>query len=267
MKAAKPPCATCTEDQGGTLARGFHAGMNATIVTPSDGINPAVISVSSVEPSTPNSPVCVEPAIPTSIITTVGGVDFSKTARIHGALMLIGWGFLLPSGVLVAKFFRILPNGLWFKIHRAVQSLGLVCTIAGFIIALVNFDVFSSGGGISFIHGCLGATTMTLGLFQPLNAFIRPHPNQEGQEPNKLRTIWEIVHKSSGYGACLLAVCTIGIGTTLLPDVGDQRSYQMAYGIGAGCILCLLAAFRIHAKSKYNNVESGDLMSPLVADP
>ncbi len=250
-RAAGPACTTCTEDRGGTLARGFHAGMLATIVTQPDGTNPAVISVSSVEHSSPDSPFCAEPAVPASIITTAGGLDFTKVARIHGALMLIGWGFLLPSGVLVAKFFRLLPNGLWFKIHRAVQSIGLVCTIAGFIIALIKFDVFSSGGGISFIHGCLGATTMSLGLFQPLNAFIRPHPNQEGQEPNKLRTTWEIVHKSSGYGACLLAVCTIGIGTTLLPNVGDQLSYQMAYGIGAGCILCLLAAFRIHAKSKY----------------
>merc|ERR1712013_147939 len=172
----------------------------------------------------------LEAAVPSSIITT-SGRNFNAAARAHGALMLIGWGVLLPSGVIVAKLFRHRPGGLWFKIHRTCQTLGLVCVIAGFAIALSNFDVFSAKSGLSYIHGSLGATVMSMGMFQPLNAFIRPHPNQEGKELNIKRTIWEIIHKGTGYGAIFLAVVTISIGTTLLPDIDDQKYYQMSYGI------------------------------------
>lgn len=270
-RAAAPSCTTCTENQGGHLDNGFHAGMLATVVTPSEGTNPAIISVTRVEPSSQAEPFCgangagntgLEPSVPASIITSSGS-NFGKVARIHGALMLIGWGTLLPSGVLVAKFYRHRPDGWWFKIHRPCQILGLLCVITGFIIALVNFDVFGSKSGISYIHGSLGATVMTLGMLQPLNAFIRPHVHKD--EPKELkRIIWEFVHKGSGYGACLLAVVTVSIGTTLLPDVNDQRAYQMAYGIGSGSILLSLVAFSFCDKSKYKDAAPADHMSPLI---
>jgi hypothetical protein len=32
--------------------------------------------------------------------------------------MLIGWGFLLSSGTLFAKFFKRRPDALWFRIHH-----------------------------------------------------------------------------------------------------------------------------------------------------
>mmetsp|Transcript_29109 Transcript_29109/g.55192 ORF Transcript_29109/g.55192 Transcript_29109/m.55192 type:complete len:396 (+) Transcript_29109:589-1776(+) len=273
--AASPTCTTCTEDSGGSLDNGFHAGMLATVVTPSDGTNPAVITINRVEHSFPDTPFCgvngvgntgLEASVP-SVIITASGSNFEKAARAHGALMLIGWGWLLPSGVIVAKLFRHRPNGFWFKIHRPLQMLGLACTIAGFAIALVNFDVFSGKGSISHIHGSLGATVMTFGMLQPLNAFIRPHPNQEGKERNIKRTIWEIVHKGGGYGSCLLAVATISIGTTLLPNVDDQKKYQMAYGIGAGCLLLFLAVFGIYDKSNYQEVVTLDAKPEDHVDP
>lgn len=148
-----------------------------------------------------------------------------------------------------------------------MQPLGLVFVTVGFLIALFNFDVFSAGSGISFIHGSLGSAIMALGLFQPLNAFVRPHPNEEGQPRNVKRTIWEFVHKGCGYGACLFAVLNIIIGTTLLPNVNDQSKYQMAYGIGAGTIFTVLVAFAIREKRNVNVMDDKGQTSPLISEP
>lgn len=264
--AASPGCTTCTEDNGGSLDNGFHAGMVATVVSLSSGNDPAVISISRAEHSSQEALFCgangagntgLEASNPDSVITDSGS-NFEKKARAHGALMLIGWGWLLPSGVIIAKFFRHRPNALWYQIHRACQTIGLLCSIAGFIIAIRNFDVFGAKGEITFQHGVMGATTMALGLFQPINALLRPHPNEEGQETNIFRTIWEILHKGIGYGTLLLAVATIGVGTTLLPQETDQRAYQMAYGIGIGFCLLSLTAFGVYDASVWQEVPQDD---------
>ena len=255
-RAASPGCSTCTEAEGGTLLdRGFHAGMVANVVTPSDGVNPALISITRVEPSSPDAPFCgvdgaggtsLPAAVPTAMIVGSGS-NFELASRIHGALMLVGWGIMLPSGVLVARLFKHRPDGWWFKVHRILQPLGLVFVIAGFAIALVNFDVFGPKAGVSYAHGSMGATVMALGMFQPLNAFLRPHV-EEGTPKSTKRRVWEIVHKGSGYGALLLAVFTIILGTFLLPNADDQGKYQLAYGIGAGGIFLALIALALYEK-------------------
>ena len=112
------------------------------------------------------------------IVTEPGGrTKLQQQQLIHGSLMLIGWGFLLPSGVIFAKFFKHRPDGLWFKIHPACQVLGLLFAIVGWSIALRNFSVFANNKEYStYRHGILGVTTMCLGLLQPINAVLRPPP-------------------------------------------------------------------------------------------
>lgn len=128
-------------------------------------------------------------------------------------------------------------------------SLSL-CTQA---IALKNFDVFQFKGFNSYKHGVLGMVTMSLGLFQPLNAILRPHFDPDSPK-STLRTVWEYFHKGTGYAALLLAVVTIGYGTVSLPDPDDQKTFQMAYGIGAGGILFLLCVVLQCDRISYKDV-------------
>lgn len=58
----------------------------------------------------------------------------------HGVLMTIGWGILIPLGIVLAASMRWRAP-LWFQLHRAVQTTGLIFALAGFILALVEFDV------------------------------------------------------------------------------------------------------------------------------
>ena len=177
-----------------------------------------------------------------------------RKSLIHGSLMLIGWGYLLPSGAIFARFFKHRPNGLWFQIHRVLQITGLIFAIAGWIVALTSFTSLLDKPFNNYRHACLGMTTMVLGLIQPLNAIVRPHPPTEGEEPTTARRTWEIVHKGLGYISLILAVVTIGYGTTLLPKPEQQRAFQYAYGIGAGGIFLILMIGLNIDKSNYKAV-------------
>ena len=149
----------------------------------------------------------------------------------------MGWGFLLPLGAIFARFFKHRPNGLWFSIHRPLQMVGLLVATVGWIIAITNFKVFGAPGFTSYTHGVMGMLTMSLGFLQPINAFLRPHPPSDGEAKTTGRQVWEILHKSVGWITLALAVCTIGLGTTLLPLIKEQRKFQWIYGLGIGSIL------------------------------
>ena len=105
---------------------------------------------------------------------------------------------------------------------------GLIIATIGWIIALIKFDVCSAGSGASFIHGGIGSAVMSLGILQPVNAFVRPHPSESGPQPFWRRT-WEIVHKCSGYTAVFLAVFTIFIGTTRPSTKSAQTAFLALY--------------------------------------
>jgi len=180
------------------------------------------------------------------LFTTQNNPSFRNMRLAHGSLMLIGWGLILPSGVVVARFFKHRPDGLWFKIHRYLQPLGLLLTLLGWILALVNFDVFAQTD-IRFIHGLVGSIVMVLGLLQPLNAWLRPHlPSNEEEEKTRKRILWEHYHRCAGWSCVFLSVFVIIIGTTMLPQPSDQTAFQITYGVGCiGVLIVLLGYFKL----------------------
>ena len=64
---------------------------------------------------------------------------------------------------------------LWFRLHRTVQSVGLVCTLAALVVAVVMTQQArkSHFGGV---QGKLGLVVTLVGVAQPLNALFRPPP-------------------------------------------------------------------------------------------
>lgn len=179
------------------------------------------------------------------------GLSLRQLYFVHGILMMVAWGFLLPSGTLLAKFYKHRPDGLWFKLHRGIQTLGLLLALAGWILALVNFSVFKDVGFNNYRHGICGMVVMILGILQPLNALIRPHAPEGDEEKSTTRLLWEIWHKSSGWIAVLLAVPTIVLGTLSLPRPNDQAKFQIGYA--AGCIggLLVLVAYIFYDAKAY----------------
>ncbi|KAL7473637.1 hypothetical protein ACHAXS_014091 [Conticribra weissflogii] len=180
--------------------------------------------------------------------------SYTKMVFWHGSLMIVGWGWILPSGVVFARFYKHGERASWLRWHRALQSLGLAVASIAWIIALVNFDVFggSGGGGKDYVHGVLGTVLMALGWIQPMNAFARPRNDEDvvvGGVKSTARIVWEGVHKSVGYLAVLLAVGNIVVGTTLVPMPRDRWKFQLGYGVGAvGAVVILVVALVVDGR-------------------
>jgi hypothetical protein len=123
-----------------------------------------------------------------------------KRWYIHGILMLLAWVVLIPAGVITAKIrFNNPSDSMWFKVHIALNSLGLMAQLAGVIVILVyKADLSNSfqGTTIQKVHYFGGLTIVALGLLQPLNAVFRP---DKAEPKTKRRQFWEYLHKGTGW--------------------------------------------------------------------
>ena len=234
-------CDTCGDQ--GMQEKGYRATISGKLYDETS--KTPLLYVSSVDNSTVGCPGGATVPNPEQLDCTSG--KYQPWIVTHGTLMMMSWGLLLPSGVIIARFAKHKkPDGIWFKIHRAFQIFGLVLALIGWIIALVQFDVFSAGikDNVSYIHGLVGCIVMSLGLLQPLNAFIRPHapPPGDGAPKAVKRVVWEYVHKGSGYTAVVLAVITIFIGVTRPARSEVQMAFTIVYILVLVCLLSLIGS-------------------------
>jgi hypothetical protein len=181
------------------------------------------------------------------LFTTQTDASFRRKRLAHGSMMLIGWGILLPNGVLFARFLKHRPEGVWFKIHKICQPIGLLFALTGWLIALINFDVFMDAD-TRFVHGLVGSIVMSFGLLQPLNAFFRPHLPHDGQGKSKIRIFWEHYHRGAGWTCFFLAILVIFLGTTMLPQPSDQLAFQITYIISLLCMIGGLVYMKMDSK-------------------
>ena len=149
----------------------------------------------------------------------------------HGSRMLISWGFLLPGGIVAAKLLRYRQDSLWFKVHRVVQPPGLLIALAGWITAFAGpFDLFGSGvDDASFAHAVMETFVMALGIFQPINAYLRPHKPADGEVASSKRKRWSKTHKIVGYSAALIGLVNCFIGTALSGKYSDYFFYALIF--------------------------------------
>lgn len=259
-------CSECDPDNSleqGHLQKGYQATVVGTVKSLGDGNTPAVISVSSVSDFSDFGTLCEgkEFEIPTMIAEEViggGGRNLVRVYTIHGILMIVGWGLLLPSGILIAKFGKHRKNAWWFKMHIALQPIGLIVSVIGWAIALVNFTTLEGGPGITFTHAVAGTITMALALLQALNGIFRPHNPPKEEDKSTIRIVWEHVHRGVGWVALLLSIVTIGIGTTLLPSKRDQRVFQIVYGVLICGLAILIPSFLLIEKENLESNKSID---------
>lgn len=155
--------------------------------------------------------------------------------KAHAALMTLSWGVLLPVGLMMPRFFKHRwHNYGWFKAHRAIQCLGLVCSLAGVLLTLK----FKSG--TQTLHKGLGITVMVVGWLQPLNALLRKHPHDSWK-----RKLWYQIHANMGRAAVVAGVANVFVGVGIIDMPGKVAIYVVeGIVIGAFVILQILAAFR-----------------------
>jgi hypothetical protein len=170
----------------------------------------------------------------------------------HARLMVLAWAILLPLGVLVARFFKIMPgqdwpavrdNKTWWHAHRVLQYGGMALMLAGIGLAWGNARGVSQAAAW---HAILGWGVLGLGLMQLASAWARG--SKGGPTDVRLRgdhydmtpgrVAFESVHKAGGYAAILLSIATIilGLHRHLPGHLGSRQRHggqpQAARGLG-----------------------------------
>lgn len=147
----------------------------------------------------------------------------------HARLMVLGWGLLLPVGVLVARFAKVLPaqgwparldNPLWWHGHRGLQWAGVLC------MTLAAWLAWGHGAGASAaarLHSVAGWCLVVLGWLQVASSWLRgskggPTDVQlrgDHYDMTPRRRAFERWHKALGWCAVLAAVLVMLLGLWL----------------------------------------------------
>ena len=140
----------------------------------------------------------------------------------HGRFMVLAWSFLFPLGIIVARFFKIMPrqdwpdhldNQAWWVAHRLLQyGGGLVI-----VLALLLIWVAPYAGDAGLMHRIFGWTVVGLCAIQMLTGLFRGTkggPTDRAGDGSLAgdhydmtlrRKLFEHFHKNLGYAALLLA--------------------------------------------------------------
>lgn len=174
----------------------------------------------------------------------------------HAAMMLLAWGVLMPLGIVIARYFKVLPgqdfpreldNQFWWNAHRILQYGGvLAATVALMPVLRAHRD------GITNWHAAAGFAALGLGWLQVLGGLLRGSkggPVADDGRPNPpakirgdhydmtlRRRAFEAVHKAGGYAAALAGGIAIALG---LEAVGAHVLAWLAFAAG----LCALAGW------------------------
>ncbi|MEL6677268.1 MAG: cytochrome b561 domain-containing protein [Pseudomonadota bacterium] len=147
----------------------------------------------------------------------------------HARLMVLAWGVLVPTGVLAARFFKVLPgqdwprevdNLVWWRTHLTCQYTSLALMVVALWLILSAPPLVSLPGP----HAFIGWAVLCLAVMQYFGGWLRGtkggpteraadgslHGDHYDMTPRRL---WfEYVHKLSGYSALLLSVAAILTG-------------------------------------------------------
>ncbi|KAK7300035.1 hypothetical protein RJT34_10866 [Clitoria ternatea] len=149
---------------------------------------------------------------------------------VHGVLNIIGWGTLLPFGIIMARYFRVFPfkwEPTWFHLHIGCQLTGFLIGTAGFAIGL---SLGQSSRYYTFhTHQTFAIVIFTFSTVQMLAFRLKPKATDD------YRKYWNMYHHFLGYGLLALIFINIFKGIKILEG---GSGWRWGY-IG---ILCLLGA-------------------------
>ncbi|CAI5471684.1 unnamed protein product [Closterium sp. Yama58-4] len=138
--------------------------------------------------------------------------DTIRLWKIHGIISTVAWAFLMPLGVMAARYLRQV-YARWFPVHQALHLAATSLATVAFTMALTmphgaiegRADKASRGACV-VAHTAMGITLMVISALQ-LSALVwRPH------EDSKWRPYWRRVHAGGGAVALLLGQAQLLVG-------------------------------------------------------
>ncbi|KAL3939864.1 MAG: hypothetical protein SGBAC_005499 [Bacillariaceae sp.] len=178
---------------------------------------------------------------------------------VHGWLAAIAWGVMCPLAILAGLFRKFIPGeGRWYQIHRILQSLVIVFTIASVAVAIAALNdetpasLSANHFSVDFAdgHRLIGLVILIAGIIQGANGAMRPHlppkpeandaeegstPPPQAGEKSGARKFWEVAHRLLGVGLLALTWYQIDLGIFWYNEIfnaGDSEStLNIFYGV------------------------------------
>jgi hypothetical protein len=124
--------------------------------------------------------------------------------------MLLAWGLLAPTGVIISRFYKAWPK--WFILHKSLMILAVLIALVGVVMASLGNSAVGHGNFVS-PHAFTGALVMIAAIQQPLNALVRGHPGTAEEPATVARKRWEFGHKAFGRFAVFFSFLNLTLGT------------------------------------------------------
>jgi hypothetical protein len=176
---------------------------------------------------------------------------------VHGWLAAFAWGAVCPMAIMAGIFRQIIPGDtLWLNIHRGLNSLVLLLTLAAVIIAVVainndvpdGFEAKHFNADLSDGHRLIGLIIFILVLVQVIIGIFRPHPpkmdgqDNEGASPEEkssMRVAWETGHRLLGIVLLSLSWYQIQLGIKWYNEIFNDGDSDTALDAFWGTVVTL----------------------------
>ncbi|PKA61478.1 Auxin-induced in root cultures protein 12 [Apostasia shenzhenica] len=153
----------------------------------------------------------------------------------HGVLSVIGWGVLLPLGVIMVRYFRAFPfqRREWFLAHSTCQITAYTVgtTAWGIGLALVGSSKYYS---TIMAHRIIGICIFCLATLQMMALWLKP------KRMDKYRKYWSIYHHFVGYSLIVLTIANIFKGFNILKPPPRWRWVYVGILSGIAALILVL---------------------------
>ncbi|KAF3776726.1 Cytochrome b561 DM13 and DOMON domain-containing protein [Nymphaea thermarum] len=173
--------------------------------------------------------------------------DLRPVLAVHGFMMFLAWGILLPSGILAARYLKHVKGDGWYQIHVYLQYSGLAIILLGILFAAAELRGFS----FSSIHVKFGVAAIFLAFVQPINASFRPKKPAAGEHASPARILWVYIHIIIGRGALVVGIASLVSG---LKHLGDRNGGEHVEGLNWALMVWFLIVIAVVIYLEYHEV-------------
>mmetsp|Transcript_2297 Transcript_2297/g.4884 ORF Transcript_2297/g.4884 Transcript_2297/m.4884 type:complete len:309 (-) Transcript_2297:295-1221(-) len=163
----------------------------------------------------------------------------------HGVILFLAWGVFVPFAVQASLLRKLLPEGgIWFQIHRGLNTISLALFIAGFAISVATTNK-EEQPHFSNPHRRMGLAMFIMAILQVIGGIVRPHNPPEGEKKKPVRVGWEVGHRVLGVSllACGFWQMYEGIllyGVKYSTDESDEEAITIAYWVWISVMIAVM---------------------------
>ncbi|XP_043698449.1 cytochrome b561 and DOMON domain-containing protein At3g61750 [Telopea speciosissima] len=158
--------------------------------------------------------------------------NFDGLKRNHGILGTIGWGVLLPTGTIIARYYKH-RDPLWYYLHVSIQFVGFIFGLAAVVAGKVLYGKLHANVST---HRGIGIFVLVLSILQIMAFFIRP------DKDSKIRKFWNWYHHWFGRFALFFGVLNIALG---IQNGGAGNFWVVGYWVLVAVLLIIVVILEV----------------------